>query len=171
MAAPQTSFYEEHLLCSGRNMQGSRNCIHISVSSSSIVFLLTTVTKSTPWLTFCYTPVACLTIFNFFKKVAIFHPSLTLHSLFSFVSSSFFLSHRARCLACAVIAISKNLEFRVSKLCTLSLGTIMHSGVSCKEKNRRWTEDAGNKRRRQGEKNIHMSCGQIQQVRLSNLPN
>lgn len=64
----------------------------------------------------------------------------------------------------------KDLEFHVSKLCTLSLGTIMRSGVICKEKNRRWTEDRGNKRRRQGERSIHMSCGQIQQVGLSNLP-
>lgn len=58
----------------GRNMQGSRNCIHTSVSSSSIVFSPTIVKRSTQWFTFSCTPVACLTIFSFFKQAPSFTP-------------------------------------------------------------------------------------------------
>lgn len=93
-----------------------------------------------------------------FKQV----PSFTPNAPFAFVSEPLFPSRRACC--------SKDLEFRASKLCTLSLVTIMRCGVSCEEKNSRWTEDGGNGRRRRGERSVRVSCGQIQQVRLSTLP-
>lgn len=75
-------------------MEGSRNFIHISGCSSSIVFSLTLAKRSTQWFTFCHTPVACLTIFSFFKQAPSF-TRFTWHFPFSFVSYSFVLSHHA----------------------------------------------------------------------------
>lgn len=54
------------------SQQESRNCV--SVSSSSIVFSAATVKRSTKWLIFCHSPVACLTIFHFFKQAPSFTP-------------------------------------------------------------------------------------------------
>lgn len=80
------------------------------------------------------------------------------------------LPRYAACSACAVILISKDLEFWVSKPQTLSLGTIVYTRGHCREKNRRHIGDRVRREQSLEERNFHLSQGHFQQVGLSNQP-
>lgn len=87
-----------------------------------------------------YTPATCFTIFSFFKQA----PSFTPDSPYTPISLCFLaILPISPCLLLGLRGDRDLKGFRVcvSKLYTLSLGTIMRCEVRCKEKSRRGTED------------------------------
>lgn len=168
MAVPPTSFYEEWLLCSARKKHQSTNHIHIS-ANSSIVFPPTIVKSAQNAV--CILPYPCVarfTIFQIFKQVPSFTP-VSPHTPQFPLSPSY-----SSCLTVPAAWLvqwwwsqrtlssvyQSCAHFHWEPLC--ALGSVPYKTTDGEQ-------DRGNKRR-QGIRSVHMSRGQIQQVRLPNLP-